>query len=180
MTDRDRAVLVAASGERAATYDDWLDDWSVETVETVPALLSMVTPDVAAVVVETEATDGGVEQLLDELRAREIDRPVVVGDDAPAADGIGLRFTEYLVRPLEAAALREAVATAAAMSDEAVRKQTYLSLAASQAALELELTPAERTDHETYDRLTERLDQLRDRSQVPLDELEERVSGNPT
>ena len=181
MTDRDRTVLVAASDERAGTYDDWLAGRSVETVEAVPALLSTVTPDVAAVVVESEITDGGFERVLDELGAREIDRPVVVvDDDAPVADGIGLRVTEYLVRPLDSETLRDAVATAASMSDEAVRKQTYLSLAASQAALELELTPTERTDHDTYGRLMERLDQLRDRSEVPLDELEEQVSGNPT
>lgn len=84
------------------------------------------------------------------------------------------------MRPLEAAALREAVATAANISDEAVRKQVYLSLAASQAALELRLTPTERSDHETCERLTERLNQLCDRSEVPLDELEELISGNPT
>ncbi|WP_424019235.1 HalX domain-containing protein [Halorientalis pallida] len=179
MTERDDRVLVVGSSERAATYDGWLDDWATETVEDVAELLSTVTADVAAIVVEAGVTDG-FDRLFDELVAREIDRPVVViSDDAAVANGLGLRFTEYLVRPLEPETLREAVATAAAMSDEAVRRQTYLSLAASQATLELELTPTERADHDTYERHTERLDQLRARSETPLDELEERVSGHP-
>ncbi|RXK49321.1 HalX domain-containing protein [Halorientalis pallida] len=176
-----RRVLVAASDGQAATYQEWLDDWSSEVVESDAELLSTVTPDVAAIVVETEVASDGVERLFDELVARAVDRPViVVGDDAPNADGIGLRFTEYLVRPLDPEPFREAVATAASMSDEAVRKQTYLSLAASQAALELELTPTERSGHDVYDRHVERLDQLRDRSEAALDELDERLSGHPS
>ncbi|MFD1587312.1 HalX domain-containing protein [Halorientalis brevis] len=110
-----------------------------------------------------------------------IDRPIVgLSDDSESTTGLGSRFSEELVRPVAESTLLETVETMAARSDEAVQKQEYLALAASQAAMEIELSPAETDEHETYEQVTSRIEDLRSRIDVPLEEFEDELADSLT
>jgi DNA-binding response OmpR family regulator len=179
MAENDGPILVAAPADTATEYESWLEeDWSVETVTGVEDLLETADPDVGVVLLDADLPDSSPEQVLDDLRSEAIDRPVVVvRADEPAADSVGLRFSEYLVKPVDEAGLRATVEAMAVRTDEDVQKQEYVSLAATQAAMDLELSPDEKSDSEAYTRLTDRIDSLRERADVPIDELKEQVDG---
>ncbi|MFB6178345.1 MAG: HalX domain-containing protein [Halorientalis sp.] len=172
-----RSILVATSEEHADTYAGWLDgDWTVETV-TDEDLVTAVEPDVAVVLLDRDLVGEDAEQLLDDLRGVGIDRPVVlITDEDGLGSSLGSRFSDHLVRPLDETEVAATVETMADRSDEAVQKQEYLALAASQAAMQIELSPHETAENEAYEMLTERIQQLRDRSEVPLEQFEDELS----
>ena len=182
MAESTGTVLIATAPERDTDYAAWLDaDWTVTTVEDSDDLMDAVDPDVAAVLLDRGLADGDAESLLDELRSAGIDRPVVVvSDESGSGDTLGSRFSEELVRPVDESTLVETTAAMADRSDETVQKQEYLALAASQAAMEIELSPDETDENETYEQVTRRIEQLRNRIDVPLEEFEDELADSLT
>jgi FixJ family two-component response regulator len=177
MASQNGRVIAAVTIERADEYGDWLDGWDVERVSSHESLLETVDAETAVVLLDGSAGGSSPEQVLDRLREQGIDRPVVLLSDAePDADGLAVRFTETLVTPVDESTLAETVGRVAALSDEGVQKREYVSLAATQAALELQLSPSERQSSEEYDRLTERIDALRDRADGSLDEVGDQIA----
>jgi FixJ family two-component response regulator len=177
MASQNGRVIAAATAERADEYGDWLDGWDVESVSDDDALLDSVEGEAAVVLLEQSFGDSPPERLLDRIRERGVDRPVVLlCESEPEADGLAVRFTETLVTPTDEATLLEAVERVAALSEEEVQKREYVSLAATQAALELQLSPSERQSSEEYDRLTERIDALRDRADGSLDDVGDQLA----
>lgn len=182
MPDAKGTVLIATRSDQADDYESWLDaDWTVDRVTDSDDLMEVVDPDVAVVLLDRNLADETAERLLDELRATGIDRPVVVltGEDADG-DTLGSRFSAQLVRPLVESTLVETVTEMATRSDETVQKQEYLALAASQAAMEIELSPDEPSDNENYETLTERIEELKQRTDVPLEQLEDEIADSLT
>jgi len=177
MASQNGRLIVALAAERADEYGDWLDGWDVERVADRESLLDAVDGDVAVVVLDHSFGDSPPERLLDRIRERGIDRPVVVlSDSEPDADGLAVRFTETLVTPVDESTFVETVERVAALSEEEVQKREYVSLAATQAALELQLSPSERQSSEEYDRLTQRIDALRDRADDSLDDVGDQIA----
>lgn len=181
MNETEDAVVLGTTPETAREYEGWIDDRPVETVHDTDEVLSVVNPDVAAVVLDRDIAGDGVGTVLDRIREAGVDRPIVVlADDGPDADTAGWGFNECLTRPFGAASFRETIDRLADLSDEAVQKQELLSLAASQAALELELSRDELAESDVYEELTTRLGTLRERADEPLDELERQLSRSPS
>ena len=177
MASQNGRVIAAVTAERADEYGDWLDGWDVERVPDGETLPDAVDGDTAVVLLDRSVGDSPPERLLDRIRERGLDRPVVLlSESEPDADGLAVRFTETLVTPVDEATLAETVERVATLSDEEVQKREYVSLAATQAALELRLSPSERQSSEEYDRLTERIDALRDRADGSLDDVGDQLA----
>lgn len=177
MASQNRRVVAAVAADRADEYGGWLEGWELEQVTDEAELLAAADESTAAVLLDRSFADQPAERLLDRLRERGIDRPVVLlATEAPDADGIAVRFTDTLVRPLDGSALAAAVESAAGLSDDEVQRQEYVSLAATQAAMELDLSPAERESNDQYDRLTDRIAALRDRADGSLDDVGDQLA----
>jgi FixJ family two-component response regulator len=177
MSSQNSRVVVAVGVDRADEYGGWLEGYEIEQVADESELLAAVDVSTAAIVLDRTFAAASAERLLDRIREHGVDRPVVlVADAAPDADGIAVRFTETLVRPVEETALVDAVAAAVDLTDEEVQKQEYVSLAATQAAMELDLSPAERESNDQYDRLTDRISALRDRAEGSLDDVGDQLA----
>lgn len=182
MPESTGTVLIATKSERAAEYAEWLDaDWDVTTVTDSDELMDAVDPDVGVVLLDKVLADDDAESLLDDLRTAGIDRPIVVlTSEDDDGDTLGSRFSTQLVRPIQESTLVETVETMAERSDETVQKQEYLALAASQAAMEIELSPGETADNDAYETLTKRIEQLRSRIDVPLEQFEDEIADSLT
>jgi len=177
MASQTRRVVAAVAADRADEYGGWLEGYAFEQVTDEPELLAAADESTAVVLLDRTFADEPAERLLDRIRERGIDRPVVrLAADAPDADGIAVRFTDTLVRPLDASTLVAAVDAAAALSDREVQKQEYVSLAATQAAMELDLSPAECASSEQYERLTDRISAVRDRADGSLDDVGDQLA----
>lgn len=177
MASQNCCVVAAVAGDRADEYGGWLEGWAFEQVTDETELLATVDESTTVVLLDRTFADAPAERLLDRIREHGIDRPVVLlADEAPDADGIAVRFTETLVRPLDEPTLAAAVESAADLSEAEVQKQEYVSLAATQAAMDLNLTPAERESSDQYDRLTDRIDALRDRADGSLDDVGDQLA----
>jgi hypothetical protein len=177
MASQNSRVVVAADGDHADEYGGWLEGYEIVQVADESALLAAVDELTAAIVLDRTFADRPAEQLLDRVREDGVDRPaVLVADAAPDADGIAVRFTDTLVRPVDDDALRSAVDSAADLTDDAVQRQEYVSLAATQAAMDLRLSPAERESSDQYDRLTDRISALRDRADGSLDDVGDQLA----
>lgn len=177
MASQNSRVVVAVTGDHADEYGGWLEGYEIAQVTDESGLLAAVDEGTAAVVLDRTFADLPAEDLLDRIRERGVDRPVVlVAESAPDADGIAVRFTDTLVRPVDEADLVAAVDSAAGLSEEEVQKQEYVSLAATQAAMELKLSPAERESNDQYDRLTDRISDLRERADGSLDDVGDQLA----
>lgn len=177
MPARNRSVVVAVAEQRESEYDEWLgENWDVRAIADGSAVLEAVDADVGVVLLDRCHPDVEATDVLDEIRGRGLDVPVVaLVETEPEPDALGLRFNDHLVHPVERSDLESVVESMVDLDTVEVQKAEYLALAASQAALELQLSPTERHESEEYEQLTERIGALRERAAEPLEELEEAV-----
>jgi two-component system response regulator AdeR len=177
MPAQNQSVVMAVADRRESTYDEWPgEDWDVNTAADGEAVLAAVDADVGVVVLDRGHPDVDATRVLDEIRADGLDVPVIaLVDEEPASDALGMRFNDYLVHPIEQSTFASVVDAMVDLDPVEVQKAEYLALAASQAALEVQLSLSEQAESEEYGQLTERIGALRDRAEEPLEELEEAV-----
>lgn len=151
-------VRTATSGEEAL---ERIDD-AVDIV-----LLDRLMPDLHG------------DEVLEAIRSREYDCGVImVSAVQPDVDIATIQYNEYLVKPIGQDELREAIRRVHALSDRDIQVQEYFALADKIHALEDGKAPDHESREGTIEELRDRMDQLSDRINPPLTQLEEQIADN--
>jgi DNA-binding response OmpR family regulator len=92
----------------------------------------------------------------------------------PDFDIIEMGFDEYVVKPVQRENLEEVVETLLSRATYDDQLQEMFSLASKVAALKTQKTPRELKENDSYQELTERLEELREEISRTTEELTER------
>jgi DNA-binding response OmpR family regulator len=91
----------------------------------------------------------------------------------PDFDIVEMGFDDYLVKPVSREALSETVSNLLLRGEYDEGMQELFSLASKKALLESERGTADLEDHEEYQRLTDRIQELRSELNRKLDQLDD-------
>lgn len=163
-------------------YARWLDGkYAVRTARTGSEALEELNGDVDIVLLDRRLPDIAGEDLLSEIRSRNMDcRVAIISTVEPDFDILELGFDLYLEKPItEPETLQEAVATLINRSQFDTKMQEFLSLASKKATLEAKKSVTELSESDEYEELLERVQDLRSELRdvtVELDDEDLRVS----
>ncbi len=173
MTDP-RATTVAAVDDNRdllSLYRAFLEPrYPVRTAATPEAAHDIIDDDVDVVLLDRRMPSKNGDQLLDELRERELSVMVaMVTAVEPDVDIIEMPFDDYLVKPVTRTQLTDTVDSLARRQEYNQASQELYQLASKRAAL------AENglTDTAEYDQVCRDLDRLLDRSVETLDRIDD-------
>lgn len=156
MLEWDYDLVTAADGETAlATIDDSFD----------VVLLDRRMPEMT----------GG--EVLDAIRDRGYDCPVImVTAVEPDIDIITMPFNDYLTKPVTASDLRETIERVASLSRRDIQVQEYFAQVAKREALVEDRLADDYENDSEFRALCDRIDDLEERIDPPLEEFEERLA----
>jgi DNA-binding response OmpR family regulator len=172
----DTPLVLVVEDERdlAELYATWLEDtYRVHTAEDGRAALDALDDDVSVVLLDRRMPDLSGDEVLETLRARDIDcRVAMVTAVEPDTGVIDMGFDDYLVKPVSREQLTQTVANLLVRDeyDEGVRR--LFSLSSKKALLESETEPPVLDESEKYNRLLDEIETLR----TELDEKLARLS----
>jgi len=110
------------------------------------------------------------DEVLTAVRERGIDcRVAMVTAVEPDFDILEMGFDDYLVKPVTSDTLRETVEGLLRRGEYDSEVQELFSLTSKKAMLESEKSATDLADNDEYQRLTERIDELRDRADESRD-----------
>ena len=172
MTEDSPFVLVVEDDtELASLYETWLDGtYRVQTAIGGREALDALSDDLDVVLLDRRMPDVTGDEVLDEIRARDIGCQVaMVTAVEPDVDIIDMEFDDYLVKPVSRDELLEVVEKLLTRSDYDDRVREMFSLASKKAVLETEVGRSSLVDETEYEELSEELEHL----QAELDETVE-------
>lgn len=154
-------LVVEDDPEVAALYAGFLDDYDVRVAETVKEALSKVDSGVDAVLLDRRLPDGSGDDVLEAIREDGLDcRVAMVTAVEPDFDILDMGFDLYVTKPVSRTRLCDAVATLLDRSEYDSKLRDAAALATKRALLETQKSPATLSDHEEYEALVERLEEL--------------------
>ena len=168
--DRSTVLVVEDEPDLADLYAEWLkDEYDVRTAYGGEAAL-----EVDIVLLDRRMPDLSGDEVLDVIRERGIEcRVSMVTAVEPDFDIVEMGFDDYLVKPVSREALKETVSNLLLRGEYDEGMQELFSLASKKALLESERGTAELEDHEEYQQLTDRIQELRSELNRKLDQLDE-------
>lgn len=117
------------------------------------------------------------DEVLEELRHRGFDCPVIIVTAIyPDFDIVTMSFNDYVIKPVSRDELNETIERALALSERDIQVQDYFALVTKKRALEAEKPPAQLESNEAYANLKSRIADLRQRTDPPISEFEERLA----
>lgn len=134
----DSAVILVVDDEVGITkvFDQMLP-YRVETAHSGEKALRKMTATIDVVLLDRKMPDLSGDEVLEELRNRGHDQPVVlVTAMQPTPSAATLQYNEYLVKPVRSDKLQSTVDRALALSDQHVQIQEYYTLVDKILALE--------------------------------------------
>ncbi|PSP24127.1 response regulator [Halobacteriales archaeon QH_10_65_19] len=167
-----RALLVDDEREVADAYALRLRGLcEIETVYDGESALEVVEESTTDVVLLDRHMPGmSGDEVLDQLNGRGFDgRVIMVTAIDPGFDVLDMPFDDYLCKPLEREDLRGAVSQQCTILGYELLGE-YFSLESKRSVLEAELPANEREDHEEYQELQGRTEELADRARRLLEE----------
>ena len=167
-----RALLVDDEREVADAYALRLRGLcEIETVYDGESALEVVEESTTDVVLLDRHMPGmSGDEVLDQLNGRGFDgRVIMVTAIDPGFDVLDMPFDDYLCKPLEREDLRGAVSQQCTILGHELLGE-YFSLESKRSVLEAELPANEREDHEEYQELQGRTEELADRARRLLEE----------
>ena len=177
MTGETPTVLVVDDERNLADlYAAWLvDEYEVRTAyggkEAVEEMDETI--DVALVDRLMPQTSGG--EVVEHIREEGYDCSIsMVTAVEPDFDIIEMRFDEYIVKPVRRKSLHDVVETLLTRSAYDDKLQEMFSLASKRGALKTQKTPHELEESDSYQELTDRLEELREELDRTADDLSER------
>jgi len=167
MSEQPPLVLVVEDEpDLADLYAAWLgDEYRVLTAyggQEALDQLDSVDDGVDAILLDRRMPGLSGDEVLAAVRERGIDcRVAMVTAVEPDFDILKMGFDDYLVKPVTSDTLRETVEGLLQRSEYDTEMQELFSLTSKKAMLEAEKSATELDDNEEYQRLTERIEELR-------------------
>jgi DNA-binding response OmpR family regulator len=179
MSEQSPLVLVVEDEhDLADLYAAWLDDeYRVRTAyggQEALDQLDEVGDDVAAIVLDRRMPGISGDEVLSAVRERGIDcRVAMVTAVEPDFDILKMGFDDYLVKPVNSDTLKEMVVGLLQRGEYDTEMQELFSLTSKKAMLETEKSATELADNDEYQRLTERINELRSKADESLEAVTE-------
>ena len=179
MSEQSPLVLVVEDEpDLADLYAAWLDDeYRVRTAyggQEALDQLDEVGDDVAAILLDRRMPGLSGDEVLSAVRERGIDcRVAMVTAVEPDFDILKMGFDDYLVKPVTSDTLKEMVVGLLQRGEYDTEMQELFSLTSKKAMLETEKSATELADNDEYQRLTERINELRSRADESLEAVTE-------
>jgi DNA-binding response OmpR family regulator len=175
MTGSDRPTVLAVDDEEAyvEAFARWLDDdYDVRTATTGEDAFQQLDEAVDVVLLDRRMPGLSGDDVLSEIRARDIDCQVaMVTAVEPGFDIVEMGFDDYVVKPISEADLVRLIEALLRRSTFDAQFRECFALASKKAALEANRTPEELAESEEYTQLNERLRSAEARANRTLDEL---------
>ena len=175
MSEQPPLVLVVEDEpDLADLYAAWLgDEYRVRTAyggrEALDEL-DEADDHVDAILLDRRMPGLSGDEVLTAVRERGIDcRVAMVTAVEPDFDILEMGFDDYLVKPVTSDTLRETVEGLLRRGEYDSEVQELFSLTSKKAMLESEKSATDLADNDEYQRLTERIDELRDRADESRD-----------
>jgi DNA-binding response OmpR family regulator len=175
MSEQPPLVLVVEDEpDLADLYAAWLgDEYRVRTAygghEALDEL-DEADDEVDAILLDRRMPGLSGDEVLTAVRDRGIDcRVAMVTAVEPDFDILEMGFDDYLVKPVTSDTLRETVEGLLRRGEYDSEVQELFSLTSKKAMLESEKSASDLADNEEYQRLTERIEELRDRADESRD-----------
>ncbi len=168
------ALVVDDEPQLADLFSTWLSDrWAVRTAYSGDEALDAIDEAVEVVLLDRRMPGLSGDDVLEAIRDRDLDcRVIMVTAVDPDFDIIEMGFDDYLVKPVGSDELLETVEGVHKRSEYTRAMQEYYSLASKRAVLETEKSPGELEDNEEFERLEERLAELRETVDETISDLE--------
>jgi DNA-binding response OmpR family regulator len=179
MSEQSPLVLVVEDEpDLADLYAAWLDDeYRVRTAyggQEALDQLDEVGDDVAAILLDRRMPGLSGDEVLSAVRERGIDcRVAMVTAVEPDFDILKMGFDDYLVKPVTSDTLKEMVVGLLQRGEYDTEMQELFSLTSKKAMLETEKSATELADNDEYQRLTERISELRSQADKSLEAVTE-------
>ena len=174
----DTPTILVVDDERdlADLYTAWLsEEYDVRTAYGGKEAIEMVDESVDVALVDRlmPQTSGG--DVVEHIRREEYGCGVsMVTAVEPDFDIIEMGFDEYIVKPVRRESLHDVVETLLNRSAYDDKLQEMFSLASKRAALKTQKPPHELEESDSYQELTDRLEELREELDRTADDLSER------
>ncbi|WP_297885542.1 HalX domain-containing protein [uncultured Halorubrum sp.] len=175
MSEQPPLVLVVEDEpDLADLYAAWLgDEYRVRTAYGGREALDELDEadnQVDAILLDRRMPGLSGDEVLTAVRERGIDcRVAMVTAVEPDFDILEMGFDDYLVKPVTSDTLRETVEGLLRRGEYDSEVQELFSLTSKKAMLESEKSATDLADNDEYQRLTERIDELRDRADESRD-----------
>jgi len=173
----DEATVLVVDDERdiADLYSAWLEEsYTVRTAYGAGEALDHADEDVDVVLLDRQMPEMTGDEVLERVRERGLDcRVVMVTAVDPDFDIVDMPFDDYLTKPVMLEELRDAVERMRTREDYDEQMQDFFALSAKKATLEAQKDPVELRNNEEYERLDERVEQLRQEADETVAELGE-------
>ena len=162
--DRATVLVVDDDYDVADLYSDQLvDQYDVLTAYSVIGALDLVDESVDVVLLDRRMPDRSGDEVLAEIRDRDIDcRVVMVTAVEPSLDIVEMDFDDYLVKPVSQETLADAVSRMLDRDSLDEQLREILSLASTMATLESKMDVEELQQSSAYRDLEARFVELRD------------------
>jgi len=179
MSEQPPLVLVVEDEpDLADLYAAWLgDEYRVRTAyggQEALENLDEVDDDVDAILLDRRMPGLSGDEVLSAVRERGIDcRVAMVTAVEPDFDILKMGFDDYLVKPVTSDTLRDTVEGLLRRGEYDTEMQELFSLTSKKAMLETEKSATELADNDEYERLTDRINELRSRADESLEAVTE-------
>jgi DNA-binding response OmpR family regulator len=179
MSEQPPLVLVVEDEpDLADLYAAWLgDEYRVRTAyggQEALEELDAVDDEVDAILLDRRMPGLSGDEVLSAVRERGIDcRVAMVTAVEPDFDILEMGFDDYLVKPVTSDTLKETVAGLLRRGEYDTEMQELFSLTSKKAMLETEKSATELAENDEYQRLTDRIEELRSRADESLEAVTE-------
>ena len=179
MSEQPPLVLVVEDEpDLADLYAAWLgDEYRVRTADGGQEALEQLDEaddDVNAILLDRRMPGLSGDEVLSAVRERGIDcRVAMVTAVEPDFDILKMGFDDYLVKPVTSDTLKETVSGLLRRGEYDTEMQELFSLTSKKAMLETEKSATELADNDEYQRLTDRIEELRSRADESLEAVTE-------
>jgi len=173
--DGTTVLVVDDEQDIADLYSTWLaDEYTVRTAYGPEEALEKADESLDVVFLDRQMPKMTGDEVLEEVREREIDtRVVMVTAVDPDFDIVDMPFDDYLTKPVMLDQLREAVERMVTRTDYDEKVQNFFALSAKKATLEAQKDPVELRDNDEYERLDEELERKRREADTTAAELDD-------
>lgn len=177
--DTARILIVDDDPQVLDLYSKYLaDSYSVVTAADGEEALEEVDEDIDIVLLDRRMPGLSGDEVLEEIRARNLDCPVIMATAVdPGAEIITMPFNEYLLKPISVDELENTIERTLALARRDIQMQEYFSLMAKRHALEETNVKAELNEEDSYTDLLDQIHDLRDRIDPPIQDFEEEFAA---